>query len=49
MMIISNNEIKRIETQLEVETYIDRLKYAITNGHAKLQFQQVRIVDTKKR
>ena len=41
------NELKeRIESELEVDTYIQRLKYALNNG-AQLVFQAYRRVDDK--
>ncbi len=39
------NEKKRIETRLEVQTYIDRLRYAIESGSATINFQKERQVD----
>ena len=39
------NEKKRIESRLEVRTYIDRLKYAIESGSATINFQKKRQVD----
>lgn len=39
------NEKKRIESKLEVQTYIDRLKYAIESGSATINFQKERQVD----
>ena len=39
------NEKKRIESKLEVQTYIDRLKYAIEGGSATINFQKERQVD----
>lgn len=39
------NEKKRIETRLEVQTYIDRLRYAIESGSATINFQRERQVD----
>ena len=33
-------EIKRKESKLEVQTYLDRLKYAIQSGSVKLNFQK---------
>ena len=42
------NELKeRIESELEVDTYIQRLKYALNNG-AQLVFQAYRRVDEKR-
>lgn len=38
-------EIKRKESRLEVQTYIDRLKYAIKSGSVTINFQKVRNVD----
>ena len=37
----------RIETELEVKTYIERLKYALSNG-AKIDFQIKRRVDDER-
>lgn len=42
------NEIKRIETRIEVETYLDRLKYAIESGSAIIQFAKERYIDKKR-
>ena len=39
------NEKKRIELKLEVQTYIDRLRYAIGNGSVTISFQRKRQVD----
>ncbi|WP_240373964.1 hypothetical protein [Bacillus piscicola] len=36
---------KRIEDKFEVETYLDRLKYAIESGSVKINFQKNRRVD----
>ena len=36
---------KRIENELEVTTYLDRLGYALQSGQAKINFQKDRIVD----
>lgn len=41
----NDNEKKRIESKLEVQTYIDRLKYAIESGSATINFQKERQVD----
>lgn len=42
------NEIKsRIESELEVKTYIQKLKFALNNG-AKIYFQENRFVDKKR-
>lgn len=38
-------EEKRIESKLEISTYLDRLKYALNSGQARIQFQQDRQVD----
>lgn len=38
-------EKKRKESKLEVQTYLDRLKYAIQSGSVKLNFQKDRRVD----
>lgn len=36
---------KRIETKFEVRTYLDRLKYAISNGKVRIIFIKDRCVD----
>jgi hypothetical protein len=36
---------QRIESRLEVMTYIDRLKYALQSGNARISFQKDRRVD----
>ncbi len=42
------NEIKsRIESELEVKTYIQKLKFALNNG-AKIYFQENRFLDKKR-
>ena len=38
-------EQKRVESKLEVTTYLDRLKYALQSGRARINFQKKRIVD----
>lgn len=38
-------EVKRKESKLEVQTYIDRLKYAIKSGSVTINFQKDRNVD----
>jgi len=38
-------EEKRIESELEVNTFVGRLKYALHSGKARLKFQKNRIVD----
>lgn len=40
-----SNQEKRIENALEVGTYLDRLRYALQSGQAKINFQIDRIVD----
>ena len=47
-MIINSNETKRIEQRLEVDTYLERLKYSITSSHVELRFQQERRVDSQR-
>ena len=47
-MITNSNEAKRIETRSEVDTYLDQLKYSLTNSKAKLQFQKERLTDTQR-
>lgn len=44
----NTNEIKRIEEKFEVQTYLDRLKYAIQSGNGKIHFQKSRVVDNKR-
>lgn len=39
----NTNEIKRIEEKFEVQTYLDRLKYAIQSGNGKIHFQKSRV------
>ena len=38
-------EEKRTESKIEVQTYLDRLKYALQTGSARLTFQKDRTVD----
>ena len=38
-------EIKRKESKIEIKTYLERLKYAIQCGSARLNFQKDRKVD----
>lgn len=38
-------ETKRIESRMEIQTYLDRLKYAIESGSVTLRFQKQRQVD----
>lgn len=45
MMVSDAGETKRIESKLEVDTYIERLRYAIRSGNAYIQFQERRRVD----
>lgn len=40
-----DNEKKRIESKMEVQTYLDRLKYAIQSGSVRVNFQKDRKVD----
>lgn len=47
-MITNSNEAKRIETRSEVDTYLDQLKYSLTNSKTKLQFQKERLTDTQR-
>lgn len=44
-MVNLDSELKRIESKVEVDTYLDRLKYAVILGQAKIQFQQKRKID----
>lgn len=45
MMVNNANEKKRIESKLEAQTYLDRLKYAIKSGSVTVNFQKDRQVD----
>lgn len=47
-MSLEANEEKLIEKKAEVSTYLDRLKYALSNGQAKIQFQHHRLVDNQR-
>ena len=38
-------EVKRKESRTEIQTYLDRLHYALSNGYAKINFQNVRRVE----
>lgn len=42
------NERKRIESKMEVQTYLDQLKYAIQSGSVKVNFQKDRKVDEER-
>ena len=42
------NETKRIETRIEVQTYLDRLEYAIKSGSAVIEFAKNRYVDKER-
>ncbi|MFZ3172412.1 MAG: hypothetical protein WA118_10565 [Carboxydocellales bacterium] len=44
-MKLESAEEKRIESKLEISTYLDRLKYALNSGQAMIQFQEIRKVD----
>lgn len=48
MNIKEEHEKSRIESKLEVQTYLDRLKYALQSGTAKINFQKNRKVDEKR-
>jgi hypothetical protein len=41
-------EIKRIESKIEVETYLARLQYALKSGKATVYFQKDRKIDTNR-
>lgn len=47
-MVLNSNENKHIESQLEVNSYLAKLKYSIKNSQASLQFQQERKVDANR-
>lgn len=38
-------EVKRVESKLDIETYLARLKYALQSGRSKVNFQKERVVD----
>ena len=44
---INMNEVIRVESEPDVKTYLDRLKYAIKNG-AEIKFQISRLVDANR-
>lgn len=44
----NKNDPRRIESRLEVKTYIDRLKYAIKSGSGTIKFQKERQVDNNR-
>ncbi|HAE61483.1 MAG TPA: hypothetical protein DCG38_04015 [Eubacteriaceae bacterium] len=48
MKMSQTNEVKRKELRLEVKTYLDRLKYALENGSATINYQEERRVDQKR-
>lgn len=41
-------ENRRIESRVEVQTYLDRLNYALKSGSAKINFQKSRRIDEKR-
>jgi hypothetical protein len=45
IMSSETTEEKRIESKLEISTYLDRLSYALSNNQVRLQFQENRQVD----
>jgi len=45
---IKSYEEKRIENEVEVTTYLDRLSYALQSGQAKINFQIDRRVDVNR-
>ena len=47
-MTDQTSEQKRIESKLEVQTYLDRLKYALHSGSVTVNFQKDRQIDSKK-
>jgi hypothetical protein len=40
-----SKEVKRKESELEVQTYLDRLKYAIQSGSVRINFQKDRNIE----
>lgn len=47
-MVTNISENKRIEKRDEVDAYLERLKYSITNSYVDLRFQQERRVDSQR-
>jgi len=47
-MVSQTTENKRKESKQEVQTYLDRLKYAIQSNTAKLTFQKYRNIDNNR-
>lgn len=45
MVHVDKNQRTRVESHLDVSTYLDRLKYAIDSGTAMINFQKERNVD----
>jgi hypothetical protein len=43
------NEKKRIESEAEIKTYLDRLKYALKSKSTTINFQNERSVDKQKK
>jgi len=48
IITIERTEEKRIESKLGISTYLDRLKYALRSGEARIQFQHDRLVDKER-
>lgn len=48
MKMKDKNEIKRTETRIEIQTYLDRLKYAIESGSAVIEFAKERYIDKER-
>jgi hypothetical protein len=48
MKMSKDTEKKRIETRMEVQTYIDRLKYAVQSGSVRVNFQKNRRIDEER-
>ena len=46
-MTLGEGRNSRIESEVEVKTYLDRLKYALNQG-SKIEFQVERFVDTQR-
>lgn len=48
MSLRETNEERRIESELEIKTYLDRMKYALQSGKAKIVFQKKRNSDANR-
>lgn len=48
MSLRDQNLIKKIESKLEIMTYLERLRYALKSGKANIRFQRKRMADVNK-